>query len=117
MIERVIQKFTVQDAIYWASPQPDGFGGFTYGDPQEIKVRWEDKTQVVIGADGKEVTSGAELLVNLDLDLESRVMLGSLDDVGSDDTPEGLGAREIVRFEKIPMVMQTNDFVRKAYVR
>ena len=117
MIERVIQKFTVQDAIYWDEPTPDGYGGMDYGMPKEIKCRWEDKVQVVIGADGKEITSGAELLVNIDLDLEGRVMLGTLDDVGSGDTPVDLGAREIIRFEKIPMVMQTDDFVRKAYVR
>jgi len=49
-----LKKRLVQDVIYWTSPTPDGFGGFTFGAPVNLKCRWEDKRTIKQGDKGNE---------------------------------------------------------------
>ena len=48
-IEKVAKRFCVETAVYWGNPQNDGYGGFTFDTPVEIKCRWEEKSEVDIG--------------------------------------------------------------------
>jgi len=115
----------VQTAVYWGNPQNDGFGGFTFDDPIDLEpptngVRWEDKTQLVVSANGAETGSDAEVLVCQDLDLDGYLYLGSLDDLSESEQANPMtvnGARQIISKEKIPMVKSTTEFVRKVYLR
>jgi hypothetical protein len=124
-ITKTIQRFCVQTAVYWGNPQNDGFGGFTFDDPIDLEpptngVRWEDKTQLVVGANGAETGSDAEVLVCQDLDLDGYLYLGSLDDLSDDEKADPMtvdGAKQIISKEKIPMVKSTTEFVRKVYLR
>ena len=123
-IERFIQKVCVQTAVYWGSPQEDGYGGFTFDDPVELAppngVRWEDKTQIVAGMDGQEVTSDTEVLVTQDLDYNGYLYLGELDDLDSDELDNPMtvsGAKPIISISKIPMIKSTTEFVRQVFLR
>ena len=119
-IERFIQKVCVQTAVYWGSPQEDGYGGFTFDEPVEIACRWEDKTQIVAGMDGQEVTSDTEVLVTQDLDYNGYLYLGELDDLDSDDLDNPMtvsGAKPIISISKIPMIKSTTEFVRQVFLR
>lgn len=120
-IERFIKKVCVQTAVYWGNPVSDGYGGFTFDPPVEIKVRWEDKTKVISTQAGQEVVSRSEVLTPLDLDYQGYLFLGSLADIDdpnpSEVTPATVpGAYQIVRVDKVPMIKSTKVFVRKVYL-
>ena len=125
-IEKFIQKVCVQTAVYWGNPQPDGYGGITFDDPVEISCRWDCKRRkeipslmVVSGGGTEMIVSIAEVLVTQDVDVGGYLYLGDLDDLDSseqDDPKSVEGAYEIRRFDKIPMIKSTTEFVRKAYL-
>jgi hypothetical protein len=124
-IERVAERFCVETCVYWGSPVNDGYGGFTFDDPIEIKCRWENKSEVNVGwlstgFPANLLLSKASVLVLQDLDLEGYLYLGKLTDFDSSvDTSKPIeipGAYVIHRFDKIPMVRKTDEFVRTAWL-
>jgi len=117
-ISKFISKVCVQDAVYWASPVNDGYGGKTYAAGVPIKCRWENKTAMLKDAFGKEVRVDASILVTQDLDYEGVLWLGldtDLDDAQIQDPRLVDGAAEIAVIEKIPMIKSTTEFVRKVW--
>lgn len=125
-IEKIAAKFCVQDAVYWGNPQNDGFGGKTFDAPIQIKCRWEDKMEVDIGwistgHPGNIRLTKAQVLVTQDLVPNGYLWLGTLAQLNvlySDITnPRVLiDAWPIHRFDKVPMVFKTDEFVRIAYL-
>lgn len=124
-IEKVEQRFCVQSAVYWGNPQPDGYGGYTYDAPVELQppdngVRWEKKGHIEFTEKGDVITSIAQVLVLQDLDELGYLYLGTLSDFESGfDTSNPLEIDEayvIRRFDKIPMVRKTDEFVRIAWL-
>jgi len=118
-IEKFLRKLSVQTAVYWGIPTDDGYGGYTYSTPVEIAVRWEDSTKVITTSKGVEYTSRAEVIVNQDVDEEGYLYLGTLSDLTEkqkEDPKLVDGAQKIMRFDKIPMIFKTDEFVRKAYL-
>jgi len=124
-IEKFVKSVCVQPAVYWGNPVADGFGGFTFDDPVEIKCRWEDKALVVMDATGIERMTDAQIMVTQDLDVLGFLYLGTMDEVESmfesgeqDFDPMKVdGARQILAFEKVPMIKSTKVFVRQVYVK
>ena len=123
-IPKFIEKICVQTAVYWGSPVDDGYGTKTFAEPIEIKCRWEDIVEVVSDRTGKDITSKAKVLVPQDLDEEGYLFLGTLDSLYDSAESSGitlnpfeiLGAYEIKRFDKIPLLKSTDKFVRTAYL-
>jgi len=119
-IEKFIQKIAVQTAVYWGSPTNSGYGGYTYATPVEIGVRWEDVKETFVDKEGKETVSRAKIFVTQDLDEDGYLYLGTLDDfdstVDTDAPREIVGCFPIKRFDKIPMIRKTDEFVRLAYL-
>ena len=120
-IEDVVAKFCVQTAVYWGNPVNDGYGFFTFDAPVDIACRWEDKDEVLVAADGREFTCNTSCLITQDVDLQGFMWLGSLAEL----TTQGYltskpieipNAYMIRRFDKIPMVFQTDDFARTCYL-
>lgn len=121
-----MKRTCTQTAVYWSTPVKDGWGGYTHDDPVEIACRWEEKTEVIsrigAGKKGEELVSFAQIFVTEDVVEEGYLFLGSFDDLADetssgDDDPENIdGAYKIVKFEKIPALRSTDDFVRKAYL-
>jgi len=124
-IEKFIERIAVQTAIYWGNPEPDAYGTNTYDDPIDIKVRWEDKAEIIIDSRsgqtyGKEVMSRAKITPIQDLELEGFLKLGSTDDYDSSTditnpktVDEAYGIRKI---SKVPMIRKTDEFVRAVWI-
>lgn len=123
-IEKVAKRFCVETAVYWGTPQNDGYGGFTYADPVEILCRWEEKTEVDIGwfstgFPGNLFLSKASVMVLQDLDVQGMLYHGTLASLSAYDTSKPIeipGAYTIHRFDKIPMARKTDEFVRTAWL-
>ena len=129
-IENFIQSKLVQTAVYWGSPQEDGYGGQTFAEPIEINCRWEDRNQVMGTVTGNQLY-GFQLLsrsivyVDRDLDEEGYLYLGTLADLEcSEGDSDGVyydprqlpGIYIIKRFEKIPALGSTTEFLRRVYL-
>jgi hypothetical protein len=118
-IERLIEKIAVQTAVYWPSPADDGYGRLTFGTAVEISVRWSDVSELIRTAKGEEYTCKAKVIVTQDLDNGGYLYLGELDDlsVAKKANPQlEDNAHRIVKFNKIPMIFQTDVFTRVAYL-
>lgn len=73
-----IQGSLNQTASYWApSSGTDRYGKPTLSAPVQIPVRWEERTQIVQGKKGEEVTSKARVFMLVDVDLDGYLYLGT----------------------------------------
>ena len=118
-IEKFLLKVSVQTAIYWQPIGADGYGGFTFTPPVEIKVRWEDSTKVITTPMGTEYVCRAEVIVNQDVDEEGYLYLGVLTDLtdAQKANPQLVdGAHKIIRFDKVPMIFKTDEFIRECFL-
>ena len=119
VLERLAAKFAVQTAVYWGNPIPAGTGGYTYDNPIEIAVRWDDVSEKIAMDNGEEKLSRAMVTVTQDVDLGGLLFLGTLADLdsGEEGNPETIAkAYEIIKFDKIPMILKTDDHWRMARV-
>lgn len=117
-IEKFIRRIAVQDVVYWGNPVDDGYGGLTFDDPVEIKVRWEDTAELITAADGEQYVTKAKILVTQDVDINGYLFLGSLIDLDSDNSnPKEIeGTCRIRRFDKVSMIRSTTQFVRTVFI-
>ena len=117
-IEKFIKKIAVQTAVYWGNPTDDGYGGKTYYSPVEISVRWENTNELITTADGEQYACIAKIFVTQDVKVNAYIYLGDFDDIDSDEgNPKSVeGAYRIRRFDKIPMIKKTDEFVRLCYI-
>lgn len=119
-IQAFIERICKQTAVYWGNPEDDGYGGKTYDDPVEVKVRWDEVFQTIKNSKGEEVEADAKVLTPIDLDLAGMLFLGELTDIDSGDltTPVKVdGAYEILGREKVSMPLSLTDFVRTVYLK
>ena len=115
-----LAKFFNQTACYWGNPIPDGFGGYAFDDPIEVKVRWTVKQEKFLSSQGvgngvEEFLSHVTVLSETDFDMNGRMALEYLTDLDSEQLPETVGALTIMGFEKIP-TKDAKQFLRKAYL-
>jgi hypothetical protein len=114
-----LSKFFNQTAVYWGSPIPDGWGGFTYADPVEMAVRWSDMQEKFVSGspDGsiEELLSRSVILSETDFEVNGRMYLGSLVDLDSTSTADDMGALTIKSVAKIPTI-KADQFLRKAWL-
>ncbi|NLN25337.1 MAG: hypothetical protein GX163_06760 [Bacteroidetes bacterium] len=90
-----------QDATYWPLTARDAYGNDSYGEPQQIKCRWEDIQELIITADGEEKRSNSYVFVNIDLTNKGYLYLG----ISEDADPRLIqGPMLIQKFEKIPSI-------------
>lgn len=118
-IEDFVKDVCVQTAVYWGNPTPDGYGKMTYDAPVEIACRWDNVSKLITAANGDQIVCSAIILVTQDVDNQGMLYLGTLDDLDSAqeaDPSTVEGAYEIKRFDKTPMIFETDEFVRKAYL-
>lgn len=131
-IVQFIKKITVQTAVYWGAPKPDGFGTMMFDIPKEIKVRWQGATELYVKGGPASPPSDMErgqnlssIMVNDDLELNGFIWLGTLEELKEKYYPEPtaildpskvVGAYQIKKFDKVPMLKSTKIFVRTVYI-
>jgi hypothetical protein len=117
-----INRVCVQDAVYWGTPVNDGYGGYTFADPIEIKVRWEEKVRTVLDPFGEYKMSKAAIIVKQDLDYNGYMYLGTLVELQADTeitiaNPKTVPmAFPIIAYDKIPLFRSTTKFVYTVYL-
>jgi len=107
-----------QTAVYWGNPQSDGAGGRTFDDPVEISIRWEERQELFIDANGQESTSKAVVYLGEDVNIGGYLYLGDFNDLSSAEEGDPLtvgGACEIRSFQKLPSI-KADRFLRKAWL-
>jgi len=108
-------RFLNQTITYWANPLTDGWGGYTFDDPIAISGRWEDRQELFIDAEGREVRSQAVVYLNQDVELGGYLALGTHTDSSDTDPRDVSEAHKIRSFQKIPDV-KGSTYVRKAWL-
>ncbi len=111
----VAKRFMNQKAIYWAPSELDRHGKPTWANPIEIDCRWDDMAEEIIGPNGEQILSRAQLIVDRDLELKGKLKLGDLDSTIEDDPNDNKDAWEIIQVPKTPDRKGTK-FLREAYL-
>lgn len=105
-----------QTVVYWGSPVPDGYGGFTFAEAVEKTVRYEQKQELYTDENMEQKAAKAIVFSAEAFDLGGFVFEGSFVDLDSDTSnPVTCGAFEIVHREKIPSVKGTK-FIYVSYL-
>ena len=107
-----------QTAVYWGNPSSDGYGGRTFDVPAEISVRWQDRQELFVDAQGREQTSRAVVYVATDLVIGGYLYLGELADLSSAEEGDPLSvstAYEIRAISKTPDI-GADRFARKLWL-
>lgn len=124
-IANVVKRFTAQKCVYWGNPVDNRKGGWTYDAPAEIDCRWDEKQEFIVGFDGNKYSSQATILVNIDLDRQGYMWLGTLAELNAVATDKGYDINKpiefpdafiIIQFAKIPAPRKDDDFARIAYL-
>jgi hypothetical protein len=115
-----LAKYFNQTAVYWGSPENDGFGGYSFADPIEVKVRWTVKQERFLSSQGsgngvEELLSRVTVLAETDFEMLGKMSLTILNDLSSSQLPETENALTIMGFEKIP-TKDARQFLRKVYL-
>ena len=104
--------------VYWGNPTADGYGGYTFDDPIEIKCRWEDRTELFVDPNGKEQRSTAVVYVDRAVAVEGYLFKGTLEDLTSaeEGDPQTVSAaKEIKQCRSVPNRDET-FFVRNVWL-
>lgn len=115
-----LKRTLTQTIVYWGSPVNDGYGGYTFASPVEIKGRWDSKIRKVKDSQGEEIVSEATISLLQDVDINGFLYLGSLSDLTVQQQSNPMlvdSAYKIQYFTKLPLLGSTNEFLRIAYVR
>jgi hypothetical protein len=56
-----------QVATYWGAPAEDGSGGLVFSDPIQLRVRWEERSEVWHARTGEQFISYARVYVGLEV--------------------------------------------------
>ncbi len=86
-----------QLATHWVATA-NGFGGFDYTTPAEIKCRWEARQETFRDSQGEEVTSNALVYLASDVEIGDYIFEGA--SVAADPTTLDR-ARRVRQFNKI----------------
>lgn len=87
-----------QQATYWATNTPDGFGGFNFASPVLISCRWQDKDTLVRNSEGDEVVANSVVYVDRQLAQEGWLCVG---DLTASLSPVA-GSNEIIALQSSP---------------
>lgn len=105
---RIIEKILKGTCVYWPQIGTDGFGQPTFGDPQEMRCRWEGVTRQVTTADGRMIMSQARVYVETDVAVGGVLLEKSLAETTSLTVPfDNAGAFEVMKFDKMPTLKYT----------
>lgn len=92
-----------QKAVLWINPVLDGFGGRNFAAGVEIDCRWEDRQELFVDSEGRQVLSRAVVYIDRDVQVHDFLFLGELTDLasGEDEPFSNADAYEIRSYQKI----------------
>lgn len=100
-----------QDATYWAPPSRDGLGNKTFPAPVPLKVRWQQKRELITDGQGRQQVARAVVYVSQPVEVEGYLYLGESE--ASD--PREQGAWEIRQTGASPNLRAT-EVLNKAWL-
>ena len=107
-----LTRYLNQVVTYWSNSGVDEYGQPTFGAPQTIKVRWEDRADQTINPDGTTGVSAARLFLAQDVAIGDFFFNG----ISSATNPRSVAtAHRVMSFRKIPD-LSGKVFERKAYL-
>lgn len=101
----------MQETFTFWTASPNGYGGYTYGNPTVVKGRWEDKTEQFISATGKETISKAIAYIDRSVTVGGFLFRG----LATDTDPTEIGANIIQRIDSSRDLRNVKT-VRKVYM-
>jgi hypothetical protein len=105
-----------QKAVYWVAQPKDSDGRTTYAAPVEIDCRWSDVTEELVGPSGAAVTIKSKVYPDRDLEKDSVLWLGGLNDLTDFTNPfKNPAAARIQGWTKIPDA-RAKRFLRIAFL-
>ena len=115
-----IKKFRKQKALWWEMSGMNDVGELTFEDPVEVDVRWDDKVEHFVAADGKERISKSIIICDREMKPGDMLWRGT---EAAFNTEHGAGtdprsvveAGEIYRFDSTPDV-KAKEFLWQAYL-
>jgi len=113
----LITRMRKQDAVYWPKTDPDKFGKPGVGVAVAVKVRWEDKHEKFMNAEGDEQISNSvvyvpEVSAGVEMEQGDYLWLGVIGSAPADPVADN-AAHEIQKFEKLPD-LKAKEFLRTA---
>lgn len=72
-----------ENAVYWSPPIRDGFGGYSWEYPIEIKSRWRIDSTVVYATDGSQVAARSSVWVDHDVLIGGYMWKGTIEDLAT----------------------------------
>lgn len=118
-IQEFIAKISAQNAVYWEHTGKDAYGGDTFKTPVDIPCRWDDTVELITASDGEQIASRAKVLTPHDLAEQGFLYLGTVASLSPEQKADPKlvdTAYPIRRWEKIPLIKKTDEFVRTAYL-
>jgi hypothetical protein len=100
-----------QTCTFWACDS-DGYGGFVYSAPVQIRCRWEERGELFRSVTGEELVSKAVVFVAEDVSIGGYLYLGDSDAL---DPTTLAGADRIQRFNRITS-LSSMQLMRVAYL-
>lgn len=113
---RIIRKMLKGYAVYWSpSGGVDEFGRRLFGEPVEVRCRWEGRAEEFMTGSGEKALSKARVYVDRDLETLGVLWEGRLSQAVRDDPFANTDAWEVRRFERMPD-LRYKDVLRTAYL-
>lgn len=99
----IIRRCMREYLTYWPPLEPTDSGEPTWGPPEEVKCRWDDKVVQIIKDDGSMVYSRAELITAKKLEVGGIVYRAQLAAVTYQDDPkDNVGSFEVIKVSETP---------------
>jgi len=107
-----------QTCVYWAASQPDGYGGYTYANPVELKCRWQNVNQTIMNKESEEILCRAIVFVGQDIDDQGRLKLTTLAELSTAEQADPIAARAYIiqRVDKTPSISKPTRYVWRVYL-
>lgn len=94
-------EFATDDISYWAASDPkDAYAKPTFASPIILKGRWEDKSEIITDATGREIVARSRIWFLQSVSLGDYIMLGTFSSGDTDPTIVS-GASEIMDVRKV----------------
>lgn len=101
-----------QKAVLWRrSAEPDKYGAFSFGEPEEIDCRWDDSGKEFRNSAGQTEMSAAVVYVDRVVGFGDKLMKGEMDSNTPDDPLDTRLAFEVKRFDITPNLRNTENLL------